>query len=253
MTTYYANAFKTGSFPEITEDKIYLWSRPHPRDATASSDPIGKPQSFQLMEDAVFAVIMATSPSFVTLSTGPSSLQTFNVSSGVTKLSMPISAGGTMYGKIERGGNTIVELDPPFTFDPTPTTYNYNAVVAFASSNQKSTPPVEGTHSGNTPSSTVVLSSSVSGLPVSAPSPSPPSSSSASYPSLTSPTSSTSASSTSNFSSSTLTSYTPSPTPSSPSGGPASGSTPSPSPFPAQMDSELGAYKLKRIYRPFSN
>jgi glucan endo-1,3-alpha-glucosidase len=52
MTTYYANAFKTGSYPEITQDKIYLWSRPHPRDATASSDSVGKPQSYQLLEDA---------------------------------------------------------------------------------------------------------------------------------------------------------------------------------------------------------
>jgi glucan endo-1,3-alpha-glucosidase len=175
MTTYYATAFKTGSFPEITEDKIYLWSRPHPRDATASSDPVGKPQSFQLLEDVVFAVVMATSPSKVTLSTGPSSSQTFDVPSGVTKLTIPISGGGTMYGKIERGGNIIVELDPDFTFNPNPTTYNYNAMVAFAGNNQTTTPPVGG--NPNNTSSSTVSSSSVSSVPASTPSPSPSSSS----------------------------------------------------------------------------
>lgn len=191
MTSYYATAFKTGSFPDITEDKLYLWARPHPRDATASNDPVGKPQSFQLMEDVVFAVVMATSPSMVTLSTGPSSSQTFNVSSGVTKLSIPISAGGTMYGKIQRDGNTIVELDPQFTFDGNPTTYNYNAMVAFASSNQTTTPPAEGGPGNNTTSSSVISSSSVSGVPVStlslSSSPTPSPSTSLSSSSSTSP------------------------------------------------------------------
>ena len=193
MTTYYATAFKTGSYPEINQDKIYLWSRPHPRDATASSDSVGKPQSYQLLEDAVYAVVMATSPSTVTLSTGPSSSQTFNVPIGLSKLSIPISAGGTMYGKIERNGNTIVELDPDFTFDPNPTTYNYNALAAFAGGDQVT--PVEATPVSDTPSSGAFPSPLDSGLPVTtstsaqngqptpapspspSPSPSPPSSS----------------------------------------------------------------------------
>jgi len=180
MTTYYANAFKTGSFPEINQDKIYLWSRPHPRDATASSDPVGKPQSYQLMEDAVYAVIMATSPSKVTLSTGSLS-KTFDVPAGVSKLTIPISAGGTMYGKVERNGNTIVELNPEFTFDPNPKTYNYNALVAFAGGDGAQ--PVKETPVNGTPSSSVVPSPSSSSSsedvePTLTPSPSPSTSSS---------------------------------------------------------------------------
>jgi glucan endo-1,3-alpha-glucosidase len=75
---------------------------------------------------------MATQPSTVTLKTGDFSVQTFNVESGVTKLSVPLTPGGSMYGKIERDGATIVELDPEFTFDANPTTYNFNAFVASA-------------------------------------------------------------------------------------------------------------------------
>lgn len=172
MTTYYANAFKTGSFPEINQDKIYLWARPHPRDATASSDPLGRPESYQLMEDVVYAVVMAISPSKVTLSTGPSSSKTFDVPAGVSKLTVPISAGGTMYGKVERDGNTVVELDPDFTFDSNPKTYNYNALVTFAcgDKNQPVIPPVKETPVDGTPSSTIVSSSHISDVPVATPS-----------------------------------------------------------------------------------
>lgn len=48
MTSYYATAFKTGAYPAITKDKIYMWSRTHPRDANAP-DPVGKPANFELV------------------------------------------------------------------------------------------------------------------------------------------------------------------------------------------------------------
>lgn len=43
MTSYYAQAFKTGKYPPIAQEKVYIWSRPHPRDAVASQDPVGRP------------------------------------------------------------------------------------------------------------------------------------------------------------------------------------------------------------------
>jgi Glycosyl hydrolase family 71 len=49
MTSYYAAAFKTGSYPAITQDKIYLWARPHPKNATATSDSVPKPTNFELV------------------------------------------------------------------------------------------------------------------------------------------------------------------------------------------------------------
>lgn len=48
MTNYYATAFKTGSYPALTEDSLYLWARPHPKDADAP-DSIGKPTNFELV------------------------------------------------------------------------------------------------------------------------------------------------------------------------------------------------------------
>ena len=85
------------------------------------------------MEDAVWAVVMTTAPSTVTLSTSSTNSRSYNVPAGLTKLSVPISAGDTMKGTIQRDGQTIVELNPPeFTFQGSPQSYNFNAFVASA-------------------------------------------------------------------------------------------------------------------------
>ena len=82
-------------------------------------------------EDTLWAVAMTTAPATVTLSTGNGKTQTFNVPAGMNKLSIPISAGGTMHGTIARNGKTIVDFHPQgFTFNGSPQTYNYNAFVA---------------------------------------------------------------------------------------------------------------------------
>ena len=49
MTNYYATAFRQGSYPSITQDQIYMWARPHPKNANASNDPVAKPTSYQLV------------------------------------------------------------------------------------------------------------------------------------------------------------------------------------------------------------
>ncbi|KAG6906620.1 hypothetical protein DXG01_012938 [Tephrocybe rancida] len=133
LTSYYAAAFKTGSYPTIEKDKLLMWSRTHPTQATAP-DPVGQPTNFELFEDSVWAVVMATAPSTVVLSTLPQNSQTFQVPAGLTKLSIPITAGGGMQGTISRDGNAILTLNPPdFTFQGNPQVYNFNAFVASAS------------------------------------------------------------------------------------------------------------------------
>src|SRR5258706_14656216 len=48
MTAYYASAFKTGAYPTIQRDKIYVWARPHPRGAP-SSDHVPRPKNYELV------------------------------------------------------------------------------------------------------------------------------------------------------------------------------------------------------------
>ncbi|KAG6890649.1 hypothetical protein C0995_006625 [Termitomyces sp. Mi166 len=133
LTCYYATAFKTGSFPSIEKDEIFMWSRTHPTHATAP-DPVGQPTNFELFEDVVWAVVMVTAPSTVVLSTSSQNSKIFHVPAGLTKLSIPISAGDGMKGIILRDGITTVALDPSnFTFEKNPEVYNFNAFVASAS------------------------------------------------------------------------------------------------------------------------
>jgi len=132
LTQYYATAFKTGEYPTIEKDQIFMWSRPHSTQATAP-DPVPQPTNFQLFQDAIWAVVLTTAPSSVTLTTSPTMSQTFQVPAGLSKLLLPISPGGTMKGTIERDGQTVVELNPTeFTFQGSPPSYNFNAFVASA-------------------------------------------------------------------------------------------------------------------------
>ncbi|KAJ7675798.1 glycoside hydrolase [Mycena polygramma] len=135
LTRIYATAFKTGQPPAIDKDQIFMWSRPHPANAQAP-DATGPPTNFQLTQDAVWAVVMATAAGSVTLSTTATDAQTFDVTPGVNKLSIPIAPGGTLTGVLSRNGQNVVQLATPaadFTFNGSPQTFNYNIFVASAS------------------------------------------------------------------------------------------------------------------------
>jgi glucan endo-1,3-alpha-glucosidase len=51
MTAYYARAFKAGAYPTILRDRVYVWARPHPRDAN-SPDHVPRPTNYQLVRMA---------------------------------------------------------------------------------------------------------------------------------------------------------------------------------------------------------
>jgi glucan endo-1,3-alpha-glucosidase len=148
MTSYYATAFKTGSYPTVTKDQIFLWARPHPKDAN-SGDSVGKPTTWETVRlvsfarfartkttlqtlDAVWALVLATADGTVTLSTTNSDAKTFDVKAGANKLSIPISAGGGMSATLTRNGATVASVKPDFTFNGSPPNYNYNAFVAYS-------------------------------------------------------------------------------------------------------------------------
>lgn len=137
LTKYYAAAFKTGSYPPIETDQLYLWARPHPATAQASNDPVGPPTNADLFQDTVWGMVLAKEASTVILSTDPNiasdQQHRFDVPAGASRLSMPIAPGGIIYGKILRGNQTILELRPQgFAFNGSPVQYNYNAFVAGA-------------------------------------------------------------------------------------------------------------------------
>ncbi|KAG8839265.1 hypothetical protein FRB91_007114 [Serendipita sp. 411] len=141
MTSYYAQAFKTGSFPVIAEDKVFVWARPHPKDASAP-DHVPRPQFADLTDDFFWVVIFAKSPATAILHAPPPNLDSNSVDhnaamivdipAGVHKLRYPLLPGRTMAVRLERSGN--VDLDyraDGFVFNPSPNVYNFNAWVGW--------------------------------------------------------------------------------------------------------------------------
>ena len=49
LTRDFARAFKEGAYAPVERDRIYMWARPHLRDAHAPGDPTGKPDGWQLV------------------------------------------------------------------------------------------------------------------------------------------------------------------------------------------------------------
>ncbi|KAJ7109754.1 glycoside hydrolase [Mycena crocata] len=134
LTKFYATQFKTGQALAVEKDQIFMWSRPHPTNAQAP-DAQGPPTTFELTQDQVWAVVLATAPGTVKLSTTDTDEKSFDLVPGVNKLAIPIAPGGTLRGVLTRDGQTVVELATPateFTFDGAPATFNYNTFVASA-------------------------------------------------------------------------------------------------------------------------
>ncbi|KAF8494304.1 alpha-1,3-glucanase [Gautieria morchelliformis] len=129
MTEYYATAFKTGSYPTIHKDKLYLWARPHPASATAVRPAASKPKNAHWTQDYLWAVVFAVAPAQVTLISGSTST-CFEVPSGVTKLKVPCSPGAQC-ADMSRDRKILIQLRPMgFNFRANPEAYNFNAFVA---------------------------------------------------------------------------------------------------------------------------
>jgi glucan endo-1,3-alpha-glucosidase len=59
MTKYYADAWRTGVYPTITQNKIYISSRPHSKYATACCDSVGIPNNWRWVGFSFVLVVAA--------------------------------------------------------------------------------------------------------------------------------------------------------------------------------------------------
>jgi len=108
-----------------------MWARPHSKAAVATNDGVGKPTSWDMMSDTLWAVVLLSGPAQVTLSTSPTNMQTFDLPAGANKISIPLLAGGNLHAVVNRGGVTTVDLESSnYIFQPdTVSTYNFNTYV----------------------------------------------------------------------------------------------------------------------------
>ncbi|KAI0080382.1 glycoside hydrolase family 71 protein [Panus rudis PR-1116 ss-1] len=126
---YYVIAYKTGSYPAITEDRLFTWGRLYPANATAP-DRVGKPFNYEWTEDYVWALAFLPSPANISLSCG-NSTQNMTAPEGVTKMKLPLYANCSVNALIQRGDNVTMDFSPVgYNYTTSPPNYNYNAFVA---------------------------------------------------------------------------------------------------------------------------
>ena len=129
MTGYYATAYKTGVYPTIVSDTIYMWARPHGKNDYAPDPACGRPYNADWTSDTLWVVLFSTGPGTLTLTQGSSS-STNNVVAGVNKLQLPsgvTSSGVTAV--LKRNSATVFTYTAPIMFTHNPPNYNFNAFV----------------------------------------------------------------------------------------------------------------------------
>ncbi|KAL1744819.1 glycoside hydrolase family 71 protein [Schizophyllum fasciatum] len=68
LTAHFARAFREGRAPPVARDTIFMWARPHPRDAAARADAVPRPDNWELTDDRFWVVVLAAAPARVRLS-----------------------------------------------------------------------------------------------------------------------------------------------------------------------------------------
>ncbi|KAJ7718317.1 glycosyl hydrolase family 71-domain-containing protein [Mycena metata] len=129
LFAYYAQAFKTGDYPVIGRDRIFLWSRLYPSNANAN-DSLGRPANWQWTRDFLWAVVLLTDPATVMLRCGPNQ-GSWDVPSGLSKLKLSLTVDCSVTASVQRADGSGMDFSPAgFTFSTTPASYNFNAFVA---------------------------------------------------------------------------------------------------------------------------
>ncbi|KDR75488.1 hypothetical protein GALMADRAFT_247930 [Galerina marginata CBS 339.88] len=134
LNRYYAKAFQTGIYPTITKDRIFMWARPHPKDAQAA-DKAPRPNNWELTDDTAWVVVFAIAPSTIAFSTSedPTEKQNALVQAGVSKLSFSLKPNAGMKVSLLRDNKTVVECIPMgYRFESRPGVYNFNAHVSMS-------------------------------------------------------------------------------------------------------------------------
>ena len=151
LNAYFARAFKEGRMPQIKHDKIFVWARPHPKDATAP-DTVPRPgnwelvslppphkspckrlrrKCFQQTEDKFWVVVFARAPCIALLASGDERPHHFTCSQGVSKLACPLRIGHGIHVTLVRDGVVVARCHPrEYRFQAEPETYNFNVYVA---------------------------------------------------------------------------------------------------------------------------
>ncbi|KAJ6631487.1 glycoside hydrolase [Mycena sp. CBHHK59/15] len=66
LNSYFARAFKDGTYPQIHKDQIFLWGRPHPKAAEAN-ELVPRPRNWELTDDVFWVIVLCVAPAKISL------------------------------------------------------------------------------------------------------------------------------------------------------------------------------------------
>ncbi|KAJ9121473.1 hypothetical protein QFC22_002089 [Naganishia vaughanmartiniae] len=126
LVKYYATAWKTGSYPKITSDQVFVMARPHSAMATATSDSIGAPTGRDRTQDNFYAQVHLTAPAIVYMVTN-SKTTTYSGVAGVNRFEAPLEIGSGVEVLVGRNGATTASVTiPDYTFSNSTALYNFS-------------------------------------------------------------------------------------------------------------------------------
>jgi hypothetical protein len=115
--SYYLTRFKTGSYPTILRDAIYLSHRNQPMDATITGGQTKRMAQWQRggtltpVKNEVEALVFLTAPATVAITVGGVSTN-FSAGAGMSSFSAPLR-DGTVSAKAVRSSATVAEVTSP--------------------------------------------------------------------------------------------------------------------------------------------
>jgi glucan endo-1,3-alpha-glucosidase len=133
LNAYYAQWYKTGVQPAITNDELLYFYRTHPKAAVASADPYGPvTQFYGSVADDLYVTTLLTAPATLTVNTG-GEISTYSLNAGITNTSIPFTVG-TQTFTLTRNSTTIISVQGEDIIAD-PVDYNFFYATGFAYGN----------------------------------------------------------------------------------------------------------------------
>lgn len=130
MAKPFIAAYKSGATsPQITEEKLVYWYRPMPKGVEGCSDPLGKPDGWDLMTDEVFVVSLLKTAGTVTITSG-SNTNSFDAPAGASLHKIPMGVGTQRFALTRGNTEVMSETSQRDIINTCPCgLYNFNAYV----------------------------------------------------------------------------------------------------------------------------
>ena len=126
MASYYIAAYKTGTFPTLTTDKVYFWYRTHSKSAQMS-DSVPLPNNNDWAEDIIVVHALLASDGQITVTNGGNTVS-FDGKEGINTFQVNFQEGDVEVSLV-RSGQTVVTRKGDKPIKNSGGLYNFNACI----------------------------------------------------------------------------------------------------------------------------